>query len=696
MKQRMLNLIIVLLTAVSMSAQVTVSGMVSDGHEPLVGANVFILGTIDGCLTDASGRFSFTTTAQGNVTLKATYIGFEDFMLAAEVGDMHDITITMRFHAASIDEVVVLASTYSFGKSDNFKTMDAHGVVMSGNSCGDIIGALQSLPGTQKVGEDGKLYVRGGESNECQTFINGMHVLSPYSTNVEGQAQRGRFSPFLFKGINFSLGGYGGEYGQALSSVLPMETTDVQTSDKVGVSASLVDWNIGGTKAFPRSSLSFNAAYTDMGVYNRLFTDHADWTRPYRKLSTEAQYKVDLSSASMLKSYFGYDLTSVGQHIDDRRLSLVEHNIYANVTMKSNIGRGYSLFAGIANSTLLSNIGDALTLGDRYHNWRNEIHLKMDIRKVFSPSLKMSAGVEDYYRHSEMTYSPYQYNLDHNILAAHIDAQWRLVPRLFLHLSTRAEQSSYNNELALLPRFTLSYIPNQRFQTSIMFGRYSQAAEDDYLARCDKPLSQGIAYHAIFSMQYKNDRLMLRVEPYWKKYRHLPLLAKEQGSTENPFKGLYRSEGYGTSRGVDAFVEYAPANPRLPSLSLAYSYNDSERLYLDYATLRMPYYASRHNLRLSAKYTIGKAIIGVTESYASRRQFSMGKSPHYNSVDLNVTYLLHPKVIVYASLSNVFGRNNIFGYRPDGSSITATRNRFFYIGIFVSLKNNKAYDISNF
>ena len=166
MKQRMLNLIIVLLTAVSMSAQVTVSGMVSDGHEPLVGANVFILGTIDGCLTDASGRFSFTTTAQGNVTLKATYIGFEDFMLAAEVGDMHDITITMRFHAASIDEVVVLASTYSFGKSDNFKTMDAHGVVMSGNSCGDIIGALQSLPGTQKVGEDGKLYVRGGESNE--------------------------------------------------------------------------------------------------------------------------------------------------------------------------------------------------------------------------------------------------------------------------------------------------------------------------------------------------------------------------------------------------------------------------------------------------------------------------------------------------------------------------------------------------
>ena len=117
-----------------------------------------------------------------------------------------------------------------------------------------------------------------------------MHVLVPYSTNVENNAVRGRFSPFLFKGINFSLGGYGGEYGQALSSVLPMETTDVATGDKLGVSASLVDWNLGGTKAFAKSSLSFNADLTSMGLYNALFPDRYDWTHPYRKLSGEAQY----------------------------------------------------------------------------------------------------------------------------------------------------------------------------------------------------------------------------------------------------------------------------------------------------------------------------------------------------------------------------------------------------------------------
>ena len=475
---------LMLLVACQVMSQTTISGIVTDGREPLAGANVFIIGTIDGCLTDSLGRFSFQTSKTGEMTLRATFIGFDDATLTTS--QTTGLSILMREKATAIDEVVVTANTYSFGKSDNFKTMDALDVVMAGNSCGDVVAALQTLPGTQKVGEDGKLYVRGGESNECQTFVNGMHVLVPYTTTTGNTASRGRFSPFLFKGINFSLGGYSGEYGQALSSVLPMETTDVATGDKLGVSASMVDWNAGGTKAYDKSSLSFNADYTSMGLYDALFPDRRDWTRPYRKLSGEAQYKAELSSACILKAYAGYDLSSVGEHIDNRRLSLLEHNIYANTTLKTNIGGGYSLFTGIANSTVINDIDDALVL------------------------------------------------------------------------------------------------------------------------------------------------------------------------------------------------------------------NDSERLYLDYTTPRTPDFASRHNLRLTLKYAVGKFIVGLAESYASSRRSPIGRTPYYNSVDANVTYLLNPKVIVYTSLNNILGRTNIFGYNTDGSAITATRDRFFYIGIFVSLKNNKAYDISNF
>ena len=672
-----------LLVACHAMSQTVISGVVTDGREPMAGANVFIIGTIDGCLTDSLGRFEFATSKTGELSLKATFIGFEDAVLTTT--ESQNLLIRMREQATTINEVVVTASTYSFGKSDNFKTMDALDVVMSGNSCGDIVAALQTLPGTQKVGENGKLYVRGGESDECQTFINGMHVLVPYSTNIENNAVRGRFSPFLFKGINFSLGGYGGEYGQALSSVLPMETTDVATGDKLGVSASLVDWNIGGTKAFASSSLSFNADYTSMGLYDALFPDRINWTRPYRKLSGEAQYKAELSSASVLKSYIGYDFTTLGQHVDNRMLSLYEHNIYANATLKSNIGRGYSLFTGIANSSVINDIDDAQILGDHYHNLRNEIHLKAEVRKGYSSVLKMSAGVEDYLRHSTKRYDNSHYRLDYNLLAAHTDAQLRIVPKLFLNLSARVENASYDGGWLLMPRATLSYVPNKRFQLSAMLGKYSQTADDDNIVMSGKNLSQSTANHAILSMQYEIRNTLLRIEPYYKKYHNLPLIAN----------GLYTADGYGTSKGVDVFFENHSLIKNLTS-TLSYSFNDSERLYLDYTALRTPDYVSRHNVRMTLKYNIGKAIIGLSESYASGRKYPIGTTPHYNSVDANITWLVSPKIIVYTSLNNIFGRTNIFRYNPDGTTVKANRDRFFYIGIFVSLKNNKAYDISNF
>lgn len=685
MKHLLTTLLVAIAATFSAFSQTRIDGKVSDTQGPLIGVNVFVVGTLDGGITDSLGRFSFTTQKSGELTLRASMLGYEDYTRVADAALLRNLDIRLREKAATIDEVVVTASTYSMGKSAQFKTLDALDVVMSGNSCGDIVAALQILPGTQKVGEDGKLYVRGGDSEECQTFVNGMHVLVPYSTNVEGQNQRGRFSPFLFKGMSFSLGGYNGEYGQALSSVLPMETTDVATGDKLGVSASLVDWNVGGTKAFRRSSLSFNADLTSLGLYNILFPDRNDWTRPYRKLSGEAQFKAELSPRTVLKSYAGYDWTAVGLHQDGRSLSMREHNAYANVTLNYNLSNNCTLFAGIANSSVLNDIDDALVAGDHYHNFRNEVHLKADIRKRFTPAFKLTAGLEDYVRNSRKRYEEIGYDLGYNLLAAHLDANLRIVPHLFLNLSLRTENMSGSREWLLMPRATLSFVPGDRFQASLMAGRYSQCPADDPLARSKGQLRQSLADHLILSLQYSTRKTLIRVEPYYKLYRRLPLLSE----------GRYVAEGYGYSRGFDVFVEDASLVRNL-QLTAAYSFNDSERLYLDYATPMTPSYASRHNLRLTAKYSIGKVILGLADSYASGRVYPAGITPYYNSLDANITWLAHPKVIVYASLNNILGRTNIYKINDDGSPVAATRDRFFYIGIFVSLKNNNAYDISNF
>ncbi len=667
-------------------AQHTITGTVTYSQEPVIGANVFIVGTIDGCMTQADGTFSFTTDMTGVQSLRVTSIGFDDYTFTADVSTLTHLDITLREHATSIDEVVVTASTFHFGKSDNFKSMDALDIVMAGNSCGDIIAALQTLPGTQRVGEDGKLYVRGGDSEECQTFINGMHVLVPYNTSIPNSAVRGRFSPFLFKGINFSLGGYDGEYGQALSSILPMETTDEATSDKLGVSGSCVDWNIGGTKVFSQSSLSFNADYTSLALYNKVFGSDFDWVRPYRKLSMETQYKSSLTPSTHLKTYVGYDLTSLEQRDSDRRLSLAEHNLYANATMNKTIGNGFTLFTGIAGSWVFEHIDGALTANDRLHSFRQELHLKARIQKAVSPAVKWSACLEDYYRHTEKSYRENtltRYELDYHLLAGNLSGQWRFLPHLFLQVSSRMEYLSYGHQCTFLPRSTVSYVPNERFQLSAGIGRYTQVIQDDYLAQAYDRLPQSTADHAVISMQWIHQGTTFRLEPYYKRYCQLPLF----------HDGAYGAEGTGNSKGFDLYIENHSLVKNL-STTLSYSFNDSRRRYLDFVQMQAPTFASRHNVRFNLRYALGKVIIGMANTYASGRTFGERTTPHYHTLDMNVTYLLHEKVILYTSLSNILGRNNIFRY--EGDRTVSSRQRFFYFGIFVSLKNNKAYDISNF
>lgn len=706
----MKQILVILLWIVSAgqaAAQQAVCGNVTDSHHAHVaGANVFVEGTLDGCMTDSLGHFSFTTTKTGTITLIASSLGYERRKISLTLPQSHHLTLELKEQSIPIDEVVVEGSRFSFGLGDEAGRMSALDVVMTGNSNGDIMAALQTLPGTQKVSESGRLYVRGGESSECQTFINGMHVLMPYTTTPDGSPARGRFSPFLFKGINFSLGGYGSEHGEALSSVLPMETTDVATGDKLGFSVSDIELNLGGTKAYSHSSIAFNAQYDDMGPYNALSPGNTEWNRPYRKLSGEAQYKADLSPVSSLRTYIGYDYTTVSPRLADRTLYLREHNLYANATLRTELRNGYSLFVGMANSTVNEHIDGAETAGDCYGHRQNEVHIKAKIGKSLGSWLRLQTGVEQYLRSFAISYArpaaehPDELHLSYQLAAAFAEAQVRLLPNLYSSLSGRLEHLSYASGVRLMPRLALRYRPLRHLQGSLMYGRYSQTSEDLYALRTDGTLKPAEADHYIAGVEWSSAKTTFRLEGYYKHYSHLPVLVGQQ---------RYAPTGYGFSRGVDLFFTSLTLHDNLLT-TFSYSYNDSKRKYLDFAEAVTPQYATRHNLSLSARYGIDrlKTYLGISEMLASGRPYTdpsrpgqmNARTPLAMSLSLNASILVSPKIIIYASATNILGRKNIYGYSysADGSRLPrlASYDRMFFIGIFVSLKNTKAYEISNF
>ncbi len=113
---RILILSFFYLITFSVFGQTTISGTIIDKKKlPIIGASVFIQDTYDGGITDLDGKFSFTTTEQGEVKLVASYLGYETYSLNIDVDKANVLNIVMRESAMSLDAVEITASTFKAG-----------------------------------------------------------------------------------------------------------------------------------------------------------------------------------------------------------------------------------------------------------------------------------------------------------------------------------------------------------------------------------------------------------------------------------------------------------------------------------------------------------------------------------------------------------------------------------------------------
>lgn len=139
-----------------------------------------------------------------------------------------------------------MISAGSFESSDENKAVILKPLdILTTGADADIYSTLETLPGTQQIGETDGLFVRGGSASETKTLIDEMTVQNPFYGSVPDIPSRGRFSPMLFKGTVFSTGGYSAQYGQALSSVLVLKTQDLP--DKTRSAINIMPLGLGGS-----------------------------------------------------------------------------------------------------------------------------------------------------------------------------------------------------------------------------------------------------------------------------------------------------------------------------------------------------------------------------------------------------------------------------------------------------------------
>jgi len=710
-KMKSIITIVLLFSILQLNSQTIVSGKVTDKKgAPIIGANVYLENTYDGATTDIEGQFSFTTNETGEVTLIVSYITFQTYKQVTNVNTLKKVSIVLKESVNTLDAVVLTAGSFQAGQRDKATVMNSLDVVTTAGVAGDFISALQTLPGTQTVGEDGRLFVRGGTAEETQVFIDGLQVFKPYIPTANNTPTRGRYSPFLFDGITFSTGGYSAEYGNALSSVLLLNTIDYPKQNETNISIMSLGGGLGHTKKWEHDALTANVQYINLAPYNKIAPDRDTWHKLPESISGETVYRHSTENG-LLKFYSAYDFSKFDvaqENINYEnllRFQLKDNNWYTNLSYDGFIGDQLKITTGLSYSSSKTavSIGDT-DVTDKEHS----VHAKIKLKQSFNNQFKLAYGaelfttrfIENGLADQTDTFSYAFTNTSGTIFA---EADVFFSKNFAGKFGLRTTYNALFEEAAISPRVSLAYKLNKQAQFSLAYGHFYQTPQNNEL-KIEQDLKLQKAIHYIFNYQYKKNGKFFRAEVFYKDYNNLLQYDTEFGQPISDFS----TSGFGYSKGLDLFFKDSKSIKNI-QYWLSYSYLDTKRKFQDFPTEVMPDYATKHNVSLVTKYWIDglRSQVGLTHNFASGRpyndpnstDFTDGKTKPYHNISMNWSYLISQQKILFVSVSNVLGFKNIYGYdysnTQDASgvfqrqAILPRAARFFFVGFFWTISDDK-------
>jgi len=693
--------------------QITISGIVQDkSGEPILGSNVYLEGAYDGASSNVEGQFSFSTDEQGTLVLIASFIGYEEFRQEVKIDGEDLITsITLIESINRMAAVVISAGSFSASGESKSEVLRPLDIVTTAGATADIPGALNTLPGTQTVGEEGRLFVRGGDSYETTTFIDGMMVLDSYDPTVPNVPTRSRFSPMMFKGVSFSTGGYSAEYGQALSSALILNAKDKAEQDRTDFSIMTVGLEAAQTKAWDNSSLAAKVGYINLGPYFNLVEQDLNWSTPPRSLDGNIAFRMNTSQSGLLKMYGKFNFSDMQtDYIPVDSTGIVETRIqnqygYLNANYRDMIADRWTIKSGLSYTYTNDNITpDSSKVKERLEGLHAKVVLGHDLTKHvvvnFGSDLLKRDHLQEIRDQEEVPLQ--KITFEEWIASSFLETDIYFTNNFLARIGGRLEYSTLNDEISVDPRISFAYKTSDKSQISLAYGKFRQVAPKE-LVRINKQLDPEKASHFILNYQVMKDSRTFRIEGYWKRYHDL--VKYDPNARYQP--ASYTNSGNGYARGIDLFWR---DNRSFSNVDywISYSFLDSERDYRDYPYAAVPTFTSMHNISVVYKHFISaiRSQVGFTYSFTSGRpyndpnldSFTSERTIPYSDLSGNISYLMKQNVIVYVSLTNILGRENVFGYEyqsfqnPDGvyagRPVTLPAPRFYFIGLFITLSED--------
>ncbi len=708
-------------------SQTTLKGKILDEKgKGLPGANISLKGSYDGATADAEGNFQFKTSERNEQTFVVTFVGYKSHNQKVMLNSgVLELTIKMKETANELNTVTVTAGTFEASDEKKSTLMKPIDIVTSAGGGYDVTQTMTLLtPGSQRNGESTGLFVRGGSAQESKILIDGLTVQNAFNTPSPDVASRSRFSPFQFKGFAISSGGYSAQYGQALSAVLAMNTTDLATESGYVMNLNLAQASLVYTQLTDNHSINGTIAYSNLTPLFAVYPQNVDWVKIPEVLNISTSYRLKPSAGESFKADIIYGKGGSGMMFKNQENNnkLTEYGIkndnllitstYQKVLDKEAL---WVLKSGVSYSYNQDNMKAGLIgLGKTEQRSQG----RTTITRSFEGNNNILFGMEGHYAQYDLMIDKtatqeglkYNYSLIDTYGSMFSESEFYITRKLAGRIGVRGEYSSLASSFNAAPRFSLAYKTGQFSQVSMAGGKFYQTPDYQYYYY-NKTLQYENATHAVLNYQIIKNKRTFRVEGYYKNYdnlvREYPTSASYFDANPQRFpNGKTDNSGYGFAQGVDVFFRDSKT-VKNGELWANYSYCDSKRLFGNYLSQVQPTFVSNHNLNVVYKHFIAKPMMTVsaTYSYTSGRpyynpnnpDFLSERTPDVHNVSFSTNYLTNIKghfMVIYLSVDNVLGTERIYNYRysADGKtriSITPPANRMILVGTYLTISKKK-------
>ena len=587
----------------------TIQGRVldRDTQQPIAEAQLQLVGSTIGTLSDSEGRFTLVGAPVGTQAIRVLRIGYRPTTvsdLLINPGRPTQVEVQLESAAATLAATRVVAGNASFVAPRNVPssriTMSYEEIRRAPGAIGDVSRLVQSLPGVL-TGNDTRndIISRGGSPMENLFLVDGIEV--PNINHFAGQGSTGgpigMINNELVRDVAFYAGAFGPRFGNRLSSVLDISLREGSSDgrrtefDMSNAGAGIVTEGPLGSRA--TYILSGRQSYLDL-VAPLIGLTAVPYTTNFQAKLAWRPGARDVVKLVGIGGFDRIDFTSTTTDTEDPdppgTTRFRGDRWTGGVSWQRLLGaRGVGTLVASAST----GANDVRVREDRFGAtpvWsndarENEYILRYDAtfnfprfadvnvgatarRLTINSALASPFGVNNPFSAARTRVDTVAVDQsdDVDIAGAYLELV-RTVGAVDLTASVRGDRFGQSEASRLAPRAAVTWRPTGKLSVSGTWGRYHQQVPIVFTANIadNASLSPMQADHGVLGARWTpRDNLLLSVEAFDRQYRDYPVaraysqLSLANTGDQNGVSDLLfpmTSEGTGRSRGLELFLQ---------------------------------------------------------------------------------------------------------------------------------------------